>query len=208
VATLLVLLFASAVVLLSARPAAAHDSLISTDPANGAAVDSLPSELTLSFSAVLLSDEGGTVVEVTDAAGTDLTDGTPTVDQNVVTQPLTGSASGVVTVLWRVVSSDGHPVSGEYSFTVTGVSTPAPTATSSAAPSSPAPAITAPTSSQATPVTAPDDEDVANPLPWVIGGIVLVVLIAVVIALLAARARHGKDTEETRTAGREHPGDD
>ena len=53
----------------------------------------------------------------------------PTAQDNVLTQPLEGTASGVITVLWKVVSSDGHPISGEFSFTATGAPTPTPTQT-------------------------------------------------------------------------------
>ena len=53
----------------------------------------------------------------------------PLVEGTVVTQPLSGAASGLVTVLWKVVSSDGHPISGEFGFTVTAPPTPTPTAT-------------------------------------------------------------------------------
>jgi methionine-rich copper-binding protein CopC len=206
-AALLILFFAAAVVLLSARPAAAHDSLISSDPANGATVDTLPTQLTLSFSAALLSDDGGTVVEVTDAEGTPLADGSPTVDQNVVTQPLAGPATGTVTVLWRVVSSDGHPVSGEYTFTVSGTATPEPSASPSASSTASASTSSEPIPTQTPLVTTTTDDGAPSPLPWIVGGIIVVVVVVVIIALLAARARHGKDTAITRTAGREHPRD-
>jgi hypothetical protein len=112
------LLIALGVALGAASPAQAHDDLIGSDPAAGAALDALPAQLTLTFSAGIAGDEGASVVEVTDAAGTTLADGSPSVSDNVLTQPLAGEASGAVTVLWKVVSSDGHPISGEFSFTV------------------------------------------------------------------------------------------
>lgn len=46
---------------------------------------------------------------------------------NTVTEKIAGRlGSGVYTVGWRVVAPDGHPVSGEYRFTVTGTDTGAP----------------------------------------------------------------------------------
>ncbi len=113
----------------AATPAFAHDELIGADPADGAVLDVLPPELTLTFSGVLLDGEGATELAVTDAGGADLTGGDPVLDGVRVTQPLTGTASGTVHVAWRVVSSDGHPISGEYTFSVgdvTAPSTPGP----------------------------------------------------------------------------------
>lgn len=112
-----------------ASPALAHDELIGTDPAGGAVLASPPTSLTLTFSGILLDEEGATEVAVLDASGASLTDGDPVLDGVRVTQALTGEGSGTVTVQWRVVSSDGHPISGEYAFSVgDGVApaTPAP----------------------------------------------------------------------------------
>ncbi|MFT3798752.1 copper resistance CopC family protein [Microbacterium sp.] len=103
---------------LAAMPAWAHDELLGADPADGAHLDALPAEIALTFSGVLLDEPGATDIVVTDAAGTDLTDGDPVLDGTRVRQALQGAGSGPVTVLWRVVSSDGHPISGQYAFTV------------------------------------------------------------------------------------------
>ena len=73
-------------------------------------------------------------------AATALAAGDPVLDGTRLTQPLAGSASGTVTVLWRVVSSDGHPVSGELSFTV-GDGSVAPNGTQTPLPGPPMEAI-------------------------------------------------------------------
>ncbi len=75
------------------------------------------------------------MIQVTDATGTPLTEGAPTVSGTVVTQALAGSASGAVTVVWRVVSSDGHPIDGTFSFTVPAAPTPTATVTPTTTPS-------------------------------------------------------------------------
>ncbi|WP_183499080.1 copper resistance CopC family protein [Microbacterium invictum] len=100
-----------------ASPAFAHDELIGTEPAAQSTVEALPDELVLTFSGVLLDDAGATAVAVLDASCTSLTAGDPVIDGTKVIQPVTAGADGVVTVQWRVVSSDGHPISGEYTFT-------------------------------------------------------------------------------------------
>ena len=80
--------------LLVASPASAHDELVSSDPAADSSLDALPAQLTLTFSGELATDPGATELQVTDAAGTSLADGDRVVEGTVVTQPLTGAASG------------------------------------------------------------------------------------------------------------------
>jgi methionine-rich copper-binding protein CopC len=130
--------FAAAVLVLGvAEPASAHDELLSSDPAAGAVLDAAPEAITLTFSGVLTEGEGATEMAVTDAAGNDLTTGSPVLDGVRVTQPIDGAAaSGTIRVAWRVVSSDGHPISGEYSFAVGEGSSVEPSATAPAEASS------------------------------------------------------------------------
>lgn len=199
VAALATLLIASGGVLLGTAPAFAHDELVSSDPASGSTVDALPAALTLTFSGDLLSDASTTVVQVTDAAGTSLADGAPTVSANVVTQPLTGSASGTVSVAWRVVSSDGHPISGEFAFTSNAVPTATPTPTETAA----TPETTATPEPEMTTLTAPTTSDSSAPVwPWIVGAVVVLIAIGLVVWLLGARARQQKQAASERTAGR------
>lgn len=155
-----------------ASPASAHDELLGTDPAADSTVAELPSEVTLTFSGVLLTGDGATEVVVTDAAGTDLTAGDPVVDGVRVTQPLTGQASGPVQVAWRVVSSDGHPISGRFGF---GVGDSASTTPATSSPE----ASTPPASGDA----AADDLAAV----WVAVGVVVV--IGGLVALVFARRR-------------------
>lgn len=173
VAAAAALLLAAAGVVVAAGPASAHDQLISTNPADGSTLAKLPPQVTLTFGELVLDTDGGTQVKVTDAAGKTINSGPTVVKDNVVSQAVTGTATGTVTVLWRVVSEDGHPVSGEFSFTVQGAGTtlsPVPTGTPS-------------------PTTAPAAASTASPVLWVIGGIVLVVVVVIVIAVLVTRRR-------------------
>lgn len=185
--------------LLWASPAHAHDELVSTDPAADSSVAALPAQLTLTFSGELATDPGATELAVTDASGASLADGDPVVSGTVVTQPLTGAASGTVTVLWKVVSSDGHPISGDYAFTVTAPASPtaAPTASPTAEPTAepteiatPEPVVTA------TPVQ--DDSSFGDVWPWVIGGLLVAAIGGAVLYLLVSRARRQKELERTR----------
>lgn len=186
---------------LVAAPASAHDELVSTDPAAGATLDAAPAQLTLTFSGELLANPGATEVQITDAVGTSLASGAPAVAGTTVTQAVdaaAASAGGAVTVLWRVVSSDGHPISGELDFTVAAAA-PAPTATPAATTAvSPAPsateAVEAAPAPSATTVEAAGDSEGTPPWPWIIGGIVLVAAGGALVAVLVGRARGQSST--------------
>ncbi|MFY9711910.1 MAG: copper resistance protein CopC [Microbacterium sp.] len=183
-----------AAVLMLATPlsASAHDTLQSSSPAADSTVTTLPAELTLTFSAGLVDAEGATEVVVTDAAGNSVTDGPATVDGATVTQPLVSEAdAGVYRVIWKVVSSDGHPTSEEFSFTVSTSTLAEPTA---AATADPAPSET-PSAVQSPPATAapdgtPADGDASRPSSlWIIGAGITVALIGAMVAVLASKAR-------------------
>ena len=171
------------------QPAAAHDSLIDSNPAADSTVETLPDELSLTFSAALIGGEGSTDVVVTDAEGTDVTDGEATLDGAMVVQPLaSGGTAGQYHVIWKVVSSDGHPTSGEFGFSVsTGAAGDAPPA---------AEPTTEPeeTTTAAPTVPAAEDPSMTSGFsisaPWIIGGAV-VLLIAAFIIFMVIRGRRG-----------------
>lgn len=99
------------------QAAAAHDELVSTDPADGATVQEAPDELTLTFSGQIA--EVGAAVAVTDASGASVVDGEPEVEGVTVVQELVDDlAAGDYEVVWRVTSQDGHPISGTFGFVV------------------------------------------------------------------------------------------
>lgn len=105
--------------LLGMNPAAAHDELVSTNPADGATLTEAPASLELTYSGDIMDVDGANQVRVTNAAGESVTDGAPEVDGTVVTQDLaTAAADDTYTVTWRVVSSDGHPIQGTFTYTV------------------------------------------------------------------------------------------
>lgn len=103
--------------LATAAPASAHDKLISSDPASDQKLAEAPSAVTLTFSADVL-DMGAAVV-VSDAGGTDWVSAAPMVDGPTVTAVLDeGLPEAGYEIRWRVVSSDGHPITGVVPFTV------------------------------------------------------------------------------------------
>ncbi|WP_295855570.1 copper resistance CopC family protein [uncultured Microbacterium sp.] len=196
-------LLAAAALFVPASPAAAHDELVSTDPAAGASLQALPAQITFTYSADILTDAGATVIEVTDSSGASLADGTPTVSGTEVTQALKGAASGTVTVKWRVVSSDGHPIDGDFAFSVpaaavTPSATATPTASASPAPA-PAESATPAQTPNATPLPA-EDASTPSPLPWILLAVLLVIVAGVLVYVFASRS--GRKTAGGDTAGR------
>ena len=158
--------------LVTAGPAAAHDAAESSTPADGATVATAPGKVSITFNNTPLGL--GSEVKVTDAAGTDWADGKVEIVDNVASQKLReGAPAGKYTVVWRVVSSDSHPIEGTFAFTATAAAAGAGAATQ--------PVETAgtpqPGKTQATGTVA----DSSEPFPWSI-----VVFAAVALGLLVA----------------------
>lgn len=168
-----------------AAPASAHDELVSSSPAADAQLTTAPTELSLTFSNDLLSldENSGTAMTVVDQAGEDWVDGEPVIQADNVTVPLAeGMPDGAYTVTWQVVSSDGHPTSGEYSFSLAA-------AEASASPSS-TPTETAAEQPEPTKTTQPAQQPDSMQWPLLIGlGIVVLAAIVIVIVIAARRKR-------------------
>jgi methionine-rich copper-binding protein CopC len=122
VRVLVVLLLAAAAtgaLLAHPQAALAHDTLLSTDPEDGSTVDSSPEKITLEYSANIL--DVSPVVRITDADGTVVQEGDPEIDgPDAIAKVEKPLDPGTYTIQWRVVSSDGHPIEGDFSFTVAG----------------------------------------------------------------------------------------
>ena len=100
-----------------ATPAFAHDQLSASDPPAGAQLESAPEQVSLQFSDTVLTI--GAIVLVADTDGTSWADGDPILDGPTVTARLAdGMPDGAYEIRWRVVSADGHPISGVIPFTI------------------------------------------------------------------------------------------
>lgn len=124
---LAVLSVAAALVLGSAGPALAHSTLVSSDPADGAQLSTGPEKVTLTFDKPIR--EGYNAVTVVGPKGEYWNNGTVRVDGAVLTAPVNElGPAGTYTIGYRVLSNDGHPVTGKVTFTLTapGNGTPAP----------------------------------------------------------------------------------
>jgi copper transport protein len=99
-----------------AAPASAHATLLSSDPAEGEVLEAVPDVVTFTFSeGVSLTDDS---IQVFDAAGEPV-ESSASGEDEVVTSDLPGDlANGTYVVAWRVVSADGHPISGSLTFSI------------------------------------------------------------------------------------------
>jgi copper resistance protein C len=155
-------------VLATAAPAEAHTTLVSSDPAKGATVTS-PEQIRLTYADPVRF----TGVVVLDAHGGHHESGKSQAVDNHVTEAVAGVlAPGVYTVGWRVVAPDGHPVTGEYRFTVRDGGSAS--ASSSASPSATSPA---PGTSAAQPAAGSEQKG-SSAGWWWIGLVILVLALA------------------------------
>jgi copper transport protein len=107
------------VFLIGASLVSAHAALLRTTPSDGEVVKSSPQKITLAFSEHLEPD----LIEVKlydwnareiDLAGPKITQG----HASEMYAEVPTLKEGTYTVVWSVVSEDGHPVKGSYSFSV------------------------------------------------------------------------------------------
>lgn len=103
-------------------PASAHTSLVSSVPSSGAVLNEVPSEVRIKFNEELLlvDDKNPNRIEVING-DSQVVSGISVVEgpEIFTALDLRAEPSGEYLVKYRVVSADGHPIEGEYQFTVT-----------------------------------------------------------------------------------------
>ncbi|MFF0655651.1 copper resistance protein CopC [Micromonospora tulbaghiae] len=180
----------TALLLVPATPAAAHNSLQEATPARDARLTAAPTQVTLrflqglnpSFTTITVSDAGRRTV-ATSAPAVDGATGTVTIDE-----PL---GNGTYTVAYRVVSRDGHPVQGSYRFTVADPAAPAPPAPPSTGTDTAAGATASsgPSDAARPEASGPKSGDDGPPVALLAGGAAAGLLVVAGIVLLVARRR-------------------
>ena len=176
---------ALAALAVAAPQAAAHTELDTSSPGAKAELTGLPPRVTLTFSDAMTQKYAKVAVTAPD--GESAASGEPQVSGKTVTLALEPtSRAGRYTVGYRVVSADGHPVSGSYTFTVA--------ATDSPSPSPPVVASTGAAAPRAAQESAPDKADGESSgasVPVLVGAGALVVAAAGAYAVRRRRAGHG-----------------
>lgn len=117
-AALAVVLLAALVTVAGATPALAHNVLVSSDPANGATLDAAPHQVTFTFDQAI--ENFDPALKVFGPNGNDFTTAAPTIAGNAISAPMAAGPAGDYRAVYRIVSADGHPVTGEITFTLTG----------------------------------------------------------------------------------------
>ena len=149
-------------VLIPASAASGHAGLLSSNPQDGASLEVAPAEVVLTFSEELLSDlveisvldEDDNPVVVTEVPQT------PPPGTDVKLPWPTDLPPGEYSVAFRVVSADGHPVTGRITFSYTNVVQAAPTPEAS-----PTPAESATQSPDAQSPDVPSEPQIAQEAP-------------------------------------------
>jgi copper resistance protein C len=164
-------------VLLGAAPAYAHTRLLGSDPADGAALATAPQQISLTFNEELPAEFS--TITVIGPDGTDWHTGPVTANGTTISTALRPlGPAGQYQIGYRVVSDDGHPVTGSVAFTLTA---PGPGAAAPAAPQAP-PLATPPAAA----VQPAPDTDQTPVWPWIAGAAVLVG-VGVIAALRVGR---------------------
>ena len=195
----------------SARPAWAHNSFVSSEPADGAVVEKVQPKLTLTFASEVVLAQ--LTVDFTDAIGSrSALSGffQGPVGANAVLVSIPPAASGAVSFRWKLVGSDGHIVSGRIGLTIgpqtrEAAPTPSPTtitasdtAVTASAPSNATVAITAETAAGIDPSTVtPAAESSASTgsktlIRWLLRLAAFVGLVAVAGAALTSAVLWGE----------------
>lgn len=116
---LLVSLCLAGLALFSSPVAFAHGEIVSTFPEQYSNATPIPAEVWIEFDGNLQTLDGQSIntIDVVDATGLTVSYGDPVIEGGKISTKLSGqSAPGVFTVNYRIVSEDGHPVEGSYTF--------------------------------------------------------------------------------------------
>ena len=105
-----------------ASPASAHAALDTTEPASGAILDAPPDTVTLHFTEAVQADDDAVQVFDADRTRVDLGD-VEAVDGRTIRVALDDIGDGGYVVAWKVVSADGHPINGGFTWRVGDAST-------------------------------------------------------------------------------------
>ncbi|GAA3746133.1 hypothetical protein HDA32_000380 [Spinactinospora alkalitolerans] len=167
-----------------APAAQAHDVLTGSSPEDGETLDSVPEEVTLTFSNEI--GDGGNGIVVTGPGGEDHVDGDVVIDGDTASADLLPlEEAGEYTVGYRIISADGHPVEEELTFTL-----PEDVAAEAAPVESESPtAEQSPTENESP--AAGEEEAPADPMASMgpIIGVIAAIAVAALVVILIVRMR-------------------
>ena len=105
---------------LAISPANAHTTLVTASPAKNAVITTSPKSIVLTFDDPLIKLSGKNLswIHLYDSKNKSIKLPVAIVNKTVISVSLPTLAANKYRVSYRVVSNDGHPVSGNYFFTV------------------------------------------------------------------------------------------
>ncbi|MEV5531694.1 copper resistance CopC/CopD family protein [Streptomyces prunicolor] len=114
----LLLLAVTGMLFAGAGTASAHAALTGSDPSSGVVVDKAPTQISLTFSEKVATNNDS--LRVLDPKGKRVDVGKPSniSGTTYAVQVRSGLPDGTYTVAWQVVSADSHPVAGAFTFSV------------------------------------------------------------------------------------------
>ncbi|MFI6991564.1 copper resistance protein CopC [Nonomuraea wenchangensis] len=161
------LLACVAAVVVPPYAAQAHNVLVGSDPRDGATLTAAPERVTLVFDQAVR--QGYAQIGVTGADGSSWADGDAVVAAERVSvklRPLPGG--GAYVVGYRILSADGHPVTGKLTFTL------APAAAASPAPAAASGAVaTSDAAASGAAAEAAANGGAGMAVVWIVGALVL-----------------------------------
>jgi len=108
----------AAVMFVTATPAAGHAVMVSSTPADGEQLPSAPTTVTFTFNEAVTTGLGGIVVLDRDARRMDLGTTNQPIPTVIQTQIAADTGPGTYLASYRVVSADGHVITGASVFAV------------------------------------------------------------------------------------------
>jgi methionine-rich copper-binding protein CopC len=181
-----------------AAPASAHDFIVGSTPAEGETLTALPETFSVTANEPIVDfvgDGTGFGIQVTDAAGRFYGDGCISLVDSTMSMPATLGGAGDYTMVWQLISSDSHPVSGTVSFTWAPPAGAVPSDGAAKAPvcgeteAVPEPEMTTQAGEPSDAATAaPAPADATGTLLW-LGGAALAIVAAIGVTLLLVRPK-------------------
>ena len=165
-----VFVFGALAMLLGVTTASGHSQLVSSDPADGSVLSAPPTQLVLTFNEALLKE--AVDVAIANAAGDVVSGDVATVVGAIATIPWPADLPpDNYSVSYRVVSDDGHPITGSIGFSYT---------SNSNTPSAASPEVTP----EVSPTSGP-----ASGFPIGLVGLILALAATITVIILARRTR-------------------
>ena len=168
----------------------AHNTLLSSDPADGSSLTTAPTQITWEFeNPVPLETMTVTLIEATGVRSELSGSAHGTAGDTQVVTPLPALAAGEVSLRWRLVGADGHPITGRVDVTISAATADAETTAPASDPAVIVPSDVDGATSDVSSVADDGDGSFSTPSPmrWVLRyGSYLAIMAAVGILLTSA----------------------